>query len=247
MALDIIWHPSPNFGDRPEGARPDMLVLHYTGMKTGAAALDRMCDPIAAVSAHYMVEEDGRVFQLVADEKRAWHAGISCWQGESGLNDVSIGIEIVNPGHEFGYQAFPAEQMNAVEALSVELVSRWNIRPQRVIGHSDIAPDRKQDPGELFDWARLARAGVGIYPTKQPSAIAPFADREVQDEERFIAARDLLVAVGYNTAAIACSADDLEVYVTAFQRHWLPSHLNGAVDETTMAMMVVVAACMAQA
>src|SRR5262249_6695143 len=150
--------------ERPVAGRIDMLVLHYTGMRTGEAALERLCDPVAKVSSHYLVEEDGTTWRLVPEEKRAWHAGVSFWAGERDINDFSIGIELVNPGHEFGYRPFPEAQMQALEALARDIVDRHAIRPHRVVGHSDVAPTRKTDPGELFDWARLARKGIGLWP-----------------------------------------------------------------------------------
>jgi N-acetylmuramoyl-L-alanine amidase len=156
--------PSPNHEARPEGAVIDTLVLHYTGMRSGAEAIARLCDPAAKVSAHYVVEEDGAVFRLVAEERRAAHAGISHWRGRSALNGNSIGIEIVNPGHEWGYRPFPALQMAAVCDLCLEIMGRHPIDPRNVVAHSDIAPDRKQDPGELFDWQGLAANGVGLWP-----------------------------------------------------------------------------------
>ena len=165
--LRAIDRCSPNHGPRPEPARIDMLVLHYTGMATAAAALERLCDPNVRVSAHYVVEENGVIWRLVPENRRAFHAGLSCWEGERDLNAVSLGIEIVNPGHEWGYRAFPEAQMESVEALCAELVSRHSIPAHRVVGHSDIAPDRKTDPGELFDWPRLARAGIGIWPPRE--------------------------------------------------------------------------------
>ena len=143
-----------------------MLVIHYTGMTTAAEAIERLCDPAAQVSAHYVVEKNGTIWRLVADTRRAFHAGRSCWAGESDLNAVSIGIEIVNPGHKWGYRPFPDEQMAAVERLCSALLACFPIPPHRVVGHSDIAPDRKSDPGELFDWPRLARAGIGIWPER---------------------------------------------------------------------------------
>ncbi|MCB9988560.1 MAG: N-acetylmuramoyl-L-alanine amidase [Rhodospirillales bacterium] len=147
-------YPSPNYGERREGAQPGMIVIHYTGMKTAQDALDRMCDPAAEVSAHYMVDEDGTVYQLVDEGKRAWHAGASEWQGISDVNSHSIGIELVNPGHEWGYRAFPPEQMEALAQLCQDIMVRHEIR--WVLGHADVAPGRKQDPGELFDWQWLA-------------------------------------------------------------------------------------------
>ena len=143
---------------RPPGRAIDTLVLHYTGMPSAAAALARLCDPAARVSAHYLIDEDGSVVALVPEEARAWHAGVSCWHGREQLNDTSIGIELVNPGHEWGYRRFPEPQYEACMELCRELLGRCPIPASRVLAHSDIAPDRKQDPGELFDWARLAAA-----------------------------------------------------------------------------------------
>ena len=154
--MDLIPAPSPNFDARK--APPDMIVLHYTGMRGGEAALARLRDPAAKVSAHYLVEEDGRVFSLVAEERRAWHAGKSFWRGEKDINSVSIGVEIVNPGHEFGYRPFPDAQIAAVIELLGEVRGRWDVADARILGHSDVAPGRKQDPGELFPWKRLAEA-----------------------------------------------------------------------------------------
>ncbi|WP_028878802.1 N-acetylmuramoyl-L-alanine amidase [Terasakiella pusilla] len=171
MTLDILPAPSPNFNNRPDGCAIDMLVLHYTGMQSGPEALDRMCDEAAQVSAHYMVEEDGTIFQLVAEEKRAWHGGVSHWRGDSNINDRSIGIEIVNPGHEWGYRPFPDAQINRVVQLCQAILSRHpHIPPRNVIGHSDIAPARKQDPGELFPWQHLAAHGIGLWPTDLSTA-----------------------------------------------------------------------------
>ena len=153
--------PSPNQDSRP-GLAIDHLVLHYTGMRSAEAALARLCDPAAKVSAHYVVDEDGTVYALVEEARRAWHAGVSYWRGVRQLNDCSVGIEIVNPGHEFGYRAFPRRQMAAVEALCRHILARHDIPARNVVGHSDVAPDRKQDPGELFDWPGLAAQGIGV-------------------------------------------------------------------------------------
>ena len=202
-----------------------MLVLHYTGMETASAALDRLCDPVAEVSAHYVIEEDGSLWSLVPETQRAWHAGASFWRGETDVNSASIGIEIVNPGHEFGYRPFPDAQMRTVEALAAEILARHPIPPCNVVGHSDVAPRRKQDPGELFDWRRLARAGVGLWPVKigDPSA-APEAD---------------LARIGYEL-------DDLAATVTAFQRRFRPSRVDGLLDEETRSRIAAVARLLPQ-
>ncbi|MHA1568607.1 MAG: N-acetylmuramoyl-L-alanine amidase, partial [Alphaproteobacteria bacterium] len=162
--MDAIERPSPNHDARPARTPVDILLLHYTGMATAEAALDRMCEAAAKVSAHYMVDEDGTVCALVPETRRAWHAGRSQWAGASDINGRSVGVEIVNPGHEFGYRPFPEAQMAAVVDLAREILARHPIPPARVLGHSDVAPRRKRDPGELFDWARLAREGVGLWP-----------------------------------------------------------------------------------
>jgi len=177
---------SPNQDERPTGAAIDMLVLHYTGMKTADEALARLCDPGAKVSAHYTVGTDGRVFFHVPEERRAWHAGVSYWAGQTNVNACSVGIELVNPGHEFGYVPFAPAQIAALIDLARGILSRHPIPPNRVLGHSDVAPQRKQDPGELFDWSRLARAGIGLWPT---DSMPPPAD--------VAGAQMMLAAIGY--------------------------------------------------
>ena len=215
---------SPNQDDRPAGTPIDMLVLHYTGMRTGAEAIARLRDPVAKVSSHYVVEEDGRIFRLVPEDRRAAHAGASHWRGHEALNARSVGIEIVNPGHEWGYRDFPALQMAAVCELCLAILGRHPIPPRNVVGHSDISPDRKQDPGELFDWQGLAANGVGLWPAEDPAPAAP------QDVTR------LLGTIGYRTDL------PLSVLVTAFQRHWLPGRADGIADDTTRARLAAVAA-----
>lgn len=214
--------PSPNHDDRPDGAPVDMLILHYTGMRSGAAALDRLCDPAAKVSAHYVVEEDGRVFRLVPEARRAWHAGISHWRGASGLNARSIGIEVVNPGHEHGYRPFAALQMAALCDLCLGILARHPIPAWNVVGHSDVAPDRKEDPGEFFDWEGLAANGVGLWPRR--------AGRDDGD------ALGLLGVIGYRTDL------PLPVLLRAFQRHWRPARVDGMADAETLARLHAVAA-----
>ena len=220
--MDIIERFSRNMNDRPAGVIIDMVVLHYTGMKTGKAALDRLCDPDAKVSAHYLIDEDGTAYRMVAEDRRAWHAGFSHWSGAININDRSIGIEIVNPGHEFGYRPFPEAQMEAVEELLAQIVARHRISPARVVGHSDIAPTRKQDPGELFDWKRLADKGRSIWPAEPGNTI------EIADARRYLS------NIGYDPDA------PLADVVTAFQRRFVPADVSGALDDKTRAIITAV-------
>jgi len=159
----MIPMPSPNFNDRPAGTMVNAIIIHYTGMKTAKVALDRLCDPAAQVSAHYTIDEDGTIYHHVAPQKRAWHAGVSHWQDLSNFNDFSIGIELVNPGHEHGYRPFPDIQIDSLINLIKHLYEEFPIEKRLVLGHSDIAPERKNDPGELFPWDRLAAENLAIY------------------------------------------------------------------------------------
>ena len=206
---------SPNFNDRPAGTPIDMLVLHYTGMPSAADALERLTDPTAEVSAHYLIDEDGRLWQLVEEGKRAWHAGVSFWRGHTDINARSIGIELVNPGHEFGYRPFPPVQMATAIDLCRDLIRRHPIPARNVVGHSDVAPARKMDPGELFDWQGLAAAGIGLWPGE-----ADACQREPDEVRR------MLAVIGYDTS-------DLHLAVKAFQRHFRPSAVNGRIDFAT--------------
>jgi N-acetylmuramoyl-L-alanine amidase len=202
-----IDRPSPNHDDRG-GASVDMLVLHYTGMKSAQEALDRLCDPGAKVSAHYTIDEDGTVYVHVPEARRAWHAGVGHWAGTSDINARSIGIELVNPGHEFGYRAFPQEQIASLTTLCHSILMRHPIPSWRVLGHSDVAPARKEDPGELFPWAQLAKAGIGLWPQAVASDLGA----------------DALIRYGYDPDA------PQEKLVTAFQRHFRPKKLDGNWD-----------------
>ena len=209
-----LARPSPNFDGRPDGTLIDMLVLHYTGMQTGEAALERLCDPAAKVSAHYVIDEDGTVISLVEEDRRAWHAGVSYWRSETDINARSIGIELVNPGHEFGYRDFPAPQMAALEKLAKETLSRHPIPARNVVGHADVAPGRKTDPGELFDWAALAQAGIGLWP-----------GADVSDGDS-AAVPKMLADYGYDVT------DEAQA-IAAFQRHFHPESLDGRADAAT--------------
>ncbi len=225
MALATVERPSPNHDARPPGARVDMLVLHYTGMKTAQEALSRLCDAQAKVSAHYTVDCDGRIYAHVPEARRAWHAGVSYWAGERDVNARSIGIEIVNPGHEFGYVPFAGPQIAALIDLAQGVLARHPIPGHRVLGHSDVAPARRQDPGELFPWAQLAQSGIGLWPFADcgPAGTeAVSADAFAGNLRRF----------GYG---VAPEVDvPLAAVVTAFQRHWRASRIDGVIDgETT--------------
>ncbi len=217
---------SPNFNERK--APPDMVVLHYTGMKTGAEALARMCDPAAQVSAHYMVEEDGQVYRLVPEERRAWHAGVSFWKGETDINGYSIGIEIVNPGHEFGYRDFPAAQIDAVIGLLDGIRERWDIPDHRILGHSDVAPARKEDPGERFPWAELAAHGHGLWVTPDMPPEGTMGPPLGLGETGLgvFSLQSALGKLGYNILAGGPYDAETATIVTAFQRHWLPEQIG---------------------
>ncbi len=201
---------SLNYEKRPEGYSPYIILLHYTGMPTAQEAKDRLCDPKSKVSAHYLVDDIGTVYDLVDENKRAWHAGVAYWKRESDINSASIGIEIVNPGHEFGYRPFPDEQIYTVRCLCQEIQTRHNIK--YVLGHSDVAPERKKDPGELFDWSYLAVEGVGDWPYVKSEDYEKAKELARNDFE----SKKLFDLFGYNPMAAYIDV------VTAFQRHYFP-------------------------
>ena len=221
--MRIIDHPSPNFDAR--GRSIDLIILHYTGMRTGAEALDRLCDVEARVSAHYLVEEDGAVYALVAEEDRAWHAGVASWRGETDINARSVGIEIVNPGHEWGYRAFPAHQVEAVTALVADIQKRHGIDARGVLGHSDVAPARKEDPGELFPWGRLASEALAIGPFEGEG------DAQIPVEAALAALRE----IGYDAPNGAHAAALL-----AFQRRFCPGSLGKGFEPITKSALLFV-------
>jgi N-acetylmuramoyl-L-alanine amidase len=223
VALAIIERPSPNHDPRAEGP-VDILVMHYTGMCTAEEALQRLCNPEAKVSSHYTVDRDGTAYAHVPEDRRARHAGVSYWAGVRDVNSRSIGIEIVNPGHEFGYIPFSEPQIEALIELSRGILARHPIPPSRVVGHSDVAPNRKQDPGELFPWARLAENGIGLWPDTQH--VRPAAPRTSDAVERELAAR--LGRYGYGLPPeIDWPLTDV---IAAFQRRFRPSRLDGIAD-----------------
>ena len=210
---------STNHDERPPGTVIDMLVLHYTGMESANDAIKRLCDPQAKVSAHYLVHKDGRIIQLVGEERRAWHAGVAFWRGYTDINSRSIGVEIVNSGHEFGLKPFPEKQMASLETLVLDILKRHPIPKRNVVGHSDVAPRRKTDPGELFDWFRLYKCGIGIWPKNGMA-------KSMNYQQAGILLRDF----GYEI-------DDLGKTLEAFQRRFRPIEINGKLDSETVQLL----------
>jgi N-acetylmuramoyl-L-alanine amidase len=225
--------PSPNHGER-KGA-PDMIVLHYTGVPDDQAAISHLCNPASRVSAHYVVLPDGTIVQLVAEARRAWHAGTSSWAGETDINSCSIGIELANPGHEHGYPAFPKRQIAAVIALCRSILNRHRIPPHRVLAHSDVAPARKQDPGEKFPWRLLSDSGVGLWvkpvrgSARGGSKLTVGASGEAVSE-----LQSKLAAYGYGIPVNGEFDNGMQQVVTAFQRHFRPTRVDGEADESTV-------------
>ena len=227
------FEPSPNFGPRKRGLSADMLILHYTGMESAAAAIAWLTRPESSVSSHYLIDEAGAIFQMVAEEKRAWHAGVSCWCGEEDINSSSIGIEIQNPGLELGYPDYPPSQIAGVIKLCKDICQRNNIEPRRVLAHSDVAPGRKPDPGEKFPWDQLYENGVGVWveaaPIEGDAAIGPGdGGAEVR------ALQNSLGQLGYRIEASGDFCLQTEQVVTAFQRHWRRERVDGRADISTI-------------
>ncbi len=218
----MITVSSPNFNERRDVSGPDMLVLHYTGMESCDAALERLCDPAAEVSAHYLIDDDGTQYRLVDEDKRAWHAGKSGWRGHNDINSRSIGIELVNPGHEFGYREFPDPQIAQLITLCVGILGQHQIPKRNIVGHSDIAPSRKIDPGELFPWPRLAEAGIGLWPGDcLLGSVTPDVGKV------------MLCEIGY-------LVDDVEASISAFQRRFRPDKIDGTPDRQTGELIAAV-------
>ncbi len=221
---------SPNFNDRK--AKIKYLILHYTGMETGQAALKRMCDADAEVSAHYMIDEKGKLYNLVAESKRAWHAGVSSFEGQADVNSLSIGVELVNQGHAYqgyegGYQDFPEAQMKCLITLCKEIIQRHDIKPWHVIAHSDVAPLRKCDPGEKFDWKRLSKAGIGVW------AESFLHSPSVQSKNN-ISVKEKLKQWGYGYLS---NTQEIKSTIIAFQRHFRPQNFDGIMDQETMMIL----------
>ena len=224
--MKLINFPSRNFDERAHGSVIDKLVLHYTGMQNSEVSLARMCDSSSKVSSHYLIDEFGLVYQLVNEEKRAWHAGISYWAGQTDINSQSIGIELQNPGHDGGYQEFPEPQIEALVDLATSIVDRFNIPAKQILGHSDIAPERKRDPGECFPWEKIAAQNIGYWPRLELLDTLPIDTIDI--------IRMNLSLIGYNPKASFIAT------VTAFQRHFRPAKVDGMVDNETAQL---VAAC----
>jgi len=226
---------SPNHGARR--GMPDMILMHYTGMSDATAALERLCDPSPsdghAVSAHYLVFEDGAIVQCVPEARRAWHAGVAWWQGERDVNSRSIGIEIANPGHDLGYRDFPDEQIGAVIALCADILRRWPIAADRILGHADVAPARKRDPGERFPWQTLSRAGIGLW--VEPAALTQGGDlAEGAQGPAVEALQSDLAAYGYAVEPTERYDRATREAVAAFQRHFRPARVDGRADGSTV-------------
>ncbi|TCT13491.1 N-acetylmuramoyl-L-alanine amidase [Tepidamorphus gemmatus] len=231
--MQVEIRESPNHDARPTDLPVDILLLHYTGMVSAEAAIARLCDPSAKVSCHWLVDEDGRIVRLVGEEHRAWHAGVSCWAGATDINARSVGIEIVNPGHELGYRDFPDAQIGAVIALAREILARHPIPPERVLAHSDVAPARKIDPGERFPWERLHRAGIGHWVVPEPITDGPVL-RPGDRGAAVAALRRDLAGYGYCLAAGELYDAATEMVVAAFQRHFRPARVDGQADASTL-------------
>ncbi len=229
--------PAVNVGQRRNGLMPDLLLLHYTGMRSAAAAIAWLARADSNVSCHYVVDTDGRITQQVPEALRAWHAGLSNWSGQTDINSCSIGIEIQNPGHEMGYHDFLPEQMAAVVALSRDIVARHGIRSERVLAHSDVAPSRKIDPGEKFDWALLARHGVGAWVPPSSVRDADLGLDAGSPQASVRAAQHLFQRYGYDLDVTGVLDEKTVVAVRAFQRHFRPSRIDGRIDLSTLATL----------
>lgn len=234
LVTDVV--PSPNHGERRAGSSIDMIVLHYTGMADANAVLERLCSPQSELSAHYVVFEDARIIQCVPEGRRAWHAGVSSWAGETDVNSHSIGVEIANPGHDFGYPDFPKRQIAAVIALCRGIIARRGLPADRVLAHSDVAPARKKDPGEKFPWHLLHDSGVGHW--VRPAPITPGPRLVPGDHGEAVGVlQSQLAQYGYGLPVTGIFDDATSAAVTAFQRHFRPALCDGVADESTLATL----------
>ncbi len=231
MVDDVV--PSPNHGERAGGRHPDMILLHYTGMPSAKAALERLCTAESQVSAHYFVFEDGRVVQMVPELRRAWHAGESIWAGDTDVNSCSIGIEIANPGHDGDYPDFPPRQIAAVASLCRGIAVRREIAPKRVLGHSDVAPLRKRDPGEKFPWRFLHQQGIGHWVEPVPLSEGP--ELKFGDAGAVVGTvKSLFREYGYGLSEEDKFDEQMRDVTIAFQRHFRPAQIDGVIDPSTL-------------
>ncbi|MGE3623790.1 MAG: N-acetylmuramoyl-L-alanine amidase [Bdellovibrionales bacterium] len=220
---------SPNFDPRDPAVPVQFVILHYTGMPSGDDALERLRDPASKVSAHYLIEEDGRLFKLVEENARAWHAGLSAWRGIADINSASVGIELVNPGHQHGYRAFPAPQISTLKGLLHGILKRHGMNPATaLLAHADVAPERKEDPGELFPWRDLAADGLGLWPEPASGDYVFAEDGEVQE---------MLRTVGYHIPPSGSYDKPTRAALLAFQRHYHPENLTGTPERETVARL----------
>jgi len=240
MRYAIVDAFSPNVNSRPEGAAIDLVVLHYTGMKDGPSAIKRLRDPEARVSCHYVVEEDGRIFRLAGETMRAWHAGVANWGGVTDVNSRSIGIEIVNGGHDFGLPDYPPAQIAALIDLLSDILDRHKIHPVRVVGHSDVAPVRKDDPGEKFPWTQLHAAGVAIAPKLEDHSRQIVYAASAEDSG-IAGVQQALAEIGYGVTLSGVLDDATQCVVRAFQRRFRQDQIDGALDLQTLALIADVA------
>jgi N-acetylmuramoyl-L-alanine amidase len=233
IVSDVV--PSPNFDERKDGRPPDMILLHYTGMQTGVGALQRLTTAASKVSSHYVVFEDGRIIQCVPEEKRAWHAGESSWAGETDINSRSIGIEIVNGGHEFGYTDFPLRQIAAAISLCKSIITRRGpISADRILAHSDVAPARKQDPGEKFPWGLLSESGIGHWVRAAPLDLEGTGLKPGDHSDSVTRLQRTLRSYGYGLAETGIYDDATREVITAFQRHFRQARVDGIADPSTL-------------
>ena len=209
---------SPNFNERPTPKKVDLIVIHYTGMVTAQAALTRLCEPAAQVSSHYLIEKNGYLHELVDEKKRAWHAGISFWKGETDINGISLGIELDNGGHDFGLPAYPEDQIKTLLLLLDKLVTQYSLHKERIIGHSDVAPTRKRDPGEHFPWLVLHKKGFGLWPESCAVNPEPQSIYEIQKK---------LGEIGYNCPFTGILDLQTTATIKAFQQHFTPQEITG--------------------
>jgi N-acetylmuramoyl-L-alanine amidase len=217
--MSLIHHyQSPNFDERPNHQCLDLIIIHYTGMEKVKEALTRLCDPLAKVSAHYLIDQKGQCYQLVDDQKRAWHAGVSYWQGIRDINGISLGIELDNGGHDGGLPFFPESQIQALVSLLISLSQKYHINKKKIIGHSDVAPLRKMDPGELFPWLTLHQYGFGLWPASTSQQAVPQSIFEVQK---------ILRIIGYDCPLNGIIDHQTEAVIRAFQRHFTPNEITG--------------------